>query len=98
MAFASTVVCGEINFQHNISTAAMKIAYRSQFYEVGQGFHETADRDRAIRNKLEEILMSINRHASSVKNPIESIFWMCFIPDLNFAEEILIESPGLPWR
>ena len=76
----------------------MKIAYRSQFYEVGQGFHETADRDRAIRNKLEEILMSINRRASSVKNPIESIFWMCFIPDLNFAEEILIESPGLPWR
>jgi len=98
MAFASTVVYGEIKFQHNISIVAMKIAYRSQFYEVGQGFHETADRDRAIRNKLEEILMSINRRASSVKNPIKSIFWMCFVPDLNFAEEILIESPGLPWR
>src|SRR5882762_1812056 len=59
--------------------------------------HKTADQDRAIRNKLEEILMSINRRASSVKNPIKSIFWMCFVPDLNFVEEILIESPGLPW-
>jgi len=73
-----------------------EIAYRSQFYEVGQGFHETADRDRAIRDKLEEILMSIDRRASAVKNPIESIFWMVFIPDLNFAQEILIERPCFP--
>jgi hypothetical protein len=87
-----------MKFWYNISTAAMKIAYRSQFYEVGQGFHETADRDRAIRNKLEEILMSIDRRASSVKNPIQSIFWMCFIPDLNFAQEILIDRPDLPRR
>jgi hypothetical protein len=96
VAFASTVVCREIKFQYNISTATAEIAYRSQFHEVGQGFNETTDRDRAIRYKLEEILMSTDRRTSAAQNLIESIFWVCFIPDFNFAEDILIENPSLP--
>jgi hypothetical protein len=41
--------------------------YRSQFDEVDQGFHETADRDRAVRDKLEKILVSIDQGAGQPK-------------------------------
>jgi hypothetical protein len=41
--------------------------YRSQFDEVDQGFHETADRDRAVRDKLEKILVSIDHGAGQPK-------------------------------
>jgi hypothetical protein len=72
----------------------INVIYRSQFHEMGQGFHETAQWDSAIRNKFQDILVSIDKGACAVKNVIESIFWMSFIPDLNFAQEILIERPG----
>jgi hypothetical protein len=52
VAFASTMIYVTVKLQYCISTMSVKITYSSQFDEMGQGFHKTMDRDRAIRNML----------------------------------------------
>jgi hypothetical protein len=55
--------------------------YRSQFDEVDQGFHETADRDRAVRDKLEKILVSIDQGEDNQSPPIlVNRFWRWQMP------------------
>ena len=87
-----------MKLEYDISIMSIKVIHCSQFDEMGQGFHETTERDRAIGNNLQEILVSIDRSAGTIKNAIEGFFWVRFIPHLNFAEEILIKRPSLPWR
>ena len=74
-----------------------KTIYCSQFNKVSQGFDETTEWDGAIRDKLHEILVSLDRGADTIENAIESILWMTFIPVINLLEEVLIQCPGLPW-
>ena len=74
------------------------IAHRSQLDEVCQSFDEAAEWDRAIRDKLQEILVSIDRGADAVQNATDNIFWMICIPVINLSEKIFIKHPGLQWR
>jgi hypothetical protein len=62
---------------------------------VCQSFDATAEWDGAIRNKLQQIFMSIDRGANGIQNAIERIVWMIRIPVVNLTEEIFIKNPGL---
>jgi len=60
-----------VKLEYDISIMSIKVIHCSQFDEMGQGFHETTERDRAIGNNLQEILVSIDRSAGTIKNAIE---------------------------